>query len=34
MRLNKINDLANIRANPDGPDGALGAVALQHDFWG
>jgi len=34
MLLSKINDLAHIRANPDGPDGAMDAVALQHDFWG
>jgi hypothetical protein len=32
--LNKINDLATIRANPYGPVEACRAVALQHDFWG
>jgi len=34
LRMSKINDLAAIRANPDGPARSVGATALKHDFWG
>ena len=34
LRLSKINDLETIRANPDGPQRSVYAIALQHDFWG
>jgi len=32
--MNKIKDLATIRANPDGLAAAAAPIALQHDFWG
>jgi hypothetical protein len=32
--FNKINDLASIRINPDGPLQRAGRAAVQHDFWG
>jgi hypothetical protein len=32
--LNKINNLALIRANPNGHDRRLECIAVQQDFWG
>jgi hypothetical protein len=32
--LNEINNLAQIRANPDGPMRGVHAVAAQHVSWG
>jgi hypothetical protein len=32
--LCKINDLAQIRANPDGARRRPSGIAPQHDFWG